>query len=426
MLKKPKGTQDIFGKRQGYRQFVINTLETISEFYNFKKMDTPIFESSDLFKRSSGETSDIVNKEMYIFEDKKGREFALRPEGTASIIRSFVENKIYANAKNSKIYYEGPMFRYERPQRGRQRQFTQFGIETIGYKNPSADVEVIMMANQILDSLKIRKIKLLINSIGDKKTRSDYSKALKKYLEKYKKDLSPDSIKRLETNPLRILDDKVDGNKDFVKNAPKISEFYSKESKKYFEEVLNLLDAVNIKYEISDKLVRGLDYYSETIFEFVSTSEASGSQATIIGGGRYDNLVKQLGGPELSGVGFGLGVERLVNEVELGSIEVDSSIEVFIINIDDTSLKAINALVYMLRLAGFKTDYNYEALKINKGFDKAKKLNSKFVIIAGPKELKEGKVNIKNQKNGVQKTIEITKLIEFLDVEMEGQYEKNK
>ncbi len=415
MFKRPKGTKDIYGQRQEQRTLVLKTLEGVASFYNFKQIETPIFESVDLFKRSVGETSDIVTKEMYEFTDKKGREFVLRPEGTAGTIRAFVENKIYAQSQPTKLFYNGPIFRYERPQKGRQRQFTQFGIELIGAKSPAADVEVIMMAYQMLMTLQIKDAKLLINSIGDANTRNNYSDALRKYFEDYKDQLSELSISRLEKNPLRILDDKIDGEKDFVKNAPKINEFYSNESKEYFEKVMKLLDGAMIPYEISDKLVRGLDYYSETIFEFVSSSEAAGAQSTIIGGGRYDNLVEQFGGPSISGVGFGLGVERLVNEVENIHGDIKPSIDAFVVNMDDETTVATNSLAYMLRTAGFTIEHNLIPMKLNKAFDKSKAFGAKFVIIFGQNEIKEGKVVIKNQANGEQDSVEIAKLIDYLD-----------
>ncbi|NQZ29064.1 MAG: histidine--tRNA ligase [Mycoplasmatales bacterium] len=419
MFKRPKGTKDIYGQRQEYRTLVLKTLEGIASFYNFKEIETPIFESIDLFKRSVGETSDIVAKEMYEFNDKKGREFVLRPEGTAGTIRAYVENKMYAQSQPTKLFYNGPIFRYERPQKGRQRQFTQFGIELIGAKSPAADAEAIMMAYQMLMTLKIKKVKLLINSIGDSNTRNNYSKALREYFENYKEELTELSISRLEKNPLRILDDKIDGQKEFVKNAPKISEFYSKESKQYFEKVKKLLDGVMIPYEVSDKLVRGLDYYSETIFEFVSDSEAAGSQSTIIGGGRYDNLVEQFGGPSISGIGFGLGVERLVNEVEMIHNEIKPTVDVFVVNMDDDTTIATSSLTYMLRTAGFSVEYNLLPMKLNKAFDKSKSVGAKFVIIFGKNELKQGEVVIKNQENGNQDSVDIMEIIDYLDERME-------
>ncbi len=415
MLKKPKGTKDIYGQRQEYRTLVLKTLEGVASFYNFKEIETPIFESIELFKRSVGETSDIVTKEMYEFKDKKGREFVLRPEGTAGTIRAFVENKMYAQSQPTKLFYNGPIFRYERPQKGRQRQFTQFGIELIGVKSPAADSEAIMMAYQMLGTLKIKNVKLLINSIGDSNTRNRYSDALKKYFEKYKDELTELSISRLEKNPLRILDDKIDGKKEFVKNAPKISEFYSKDSKEYFEKVKKLLDGVMIPYEVSDKLVRGLDYYSETIFEFVSSSETAGAQSTIIGGGRYDNLIEQFGGPSISGVGFGLGVERLVNEVEIIHDEIKPSVDAFVVNMDDETTIATNSLAYMLRTAGFTIEYNLIPMKLNKAFDKSKTVGAKFVIIFGKNELKEGKAVIKNQITGEQEAVDIMEIVDYLD-----------
>ncbi len=415
MNKRPKGTQDIYGEKQKYFSFVISTLESMASFYNYKKIDTPVFESIDVFKRSVGETSDIVSKEMYEFQDKKGRYLVLKPEGTAGTVRAVVENKLFAQQLPLKLFYTSSIFRYERPQKGRQRQFNQFGIELFSTKSPAADAEVISFANNILQTFKLTNTKLLINSLGDKKSRDNYSKSLKEFLTKHKKDLSDLSIQRLDKNPLRVLDDKVDSKKSFMKDAPKLSEFLSKESQNYFQAVKDILDGCDIKYEVSEKLVRGLDYYTDIVFEFISESGNAGSQATLIAGGRYDNMVKNFGGPELSATGFGLGIERIVNEVENTDIKLRDSVDAYVINLETKTTTAVSALTNLLRKAGFIIEANLEPIKLNKGFEKAKKENAKFAIIAGPKELQEGKVMVKNQKTSEQDKVDIKELIEYLD-----------
>ncbi len=424
-MNKPKGTKDIFGRRQEIRAFVKDALREVAKVYNFAEIETPIFERKEVFVKSVGETSDIISKEMYEFEDKKGRKMVLRPEGTAGTIRAIVENKLASvGNKPVKLFYMGPMFRYENPQKGRQRQFTQFGVEMISEKNPYGDAEVILLASMILDVLGI-KSKLLINSLGDKTTRESYSKALKEYFAKHTSELTGDSLKRLETNPMRILDDKVDGKKDFVINAPKISDFYTPETKAYFDKVTEFLTAMNIPFEITPTLVRGLDYYTDTAFEFVSVSSSAGSQSTIIGGGRYENLVKSFGGPDKSGIGFGLGIERLVNDVEeiIGDEEIVDKPFVYVLNIAPEAQVAVAGIVYMLRSSGYIVEWNQNPTKLQKAFIKADQSGAHFNVIAGQKELSEGKVMVKH--NGKQEEIEITKLIEYFDAQEGHAHEEN-
>jgi histidyl-tRNA synthetase len=354
---------------------------------------------------------------MYEFSDKKGREFVLRPEGTAGVVRAYVDNKLYSQ-KLTKLYYLERMFRYERPQANRYREFSQFGIEAIGVKNPFIDAEIIQFGDEVLKYLKIN-YKLIINSVGDTETKAKYSKALTKYLNKYKDQLSPDSIKRLNTNPLRILDDKIDGKKDFVMQAPKISTFYSPESKKYFSALKLILDQVGIEYEINSNLVRGLDYYSDTIFEFVSTTNSSNSQATLIGGGRYDQLVEKLGGPNLSGIGFGLGLERVVNEISEKDLMLNNAPDIFIANLSSEANIAAHGITHLLRTAGYSIVYDFAVNKIAKAFGKAEKARAQFILIVGLKELQEGKVNLKNMTTKTQVTLDIeTELLKYLEIEV--------
>ncbi|VEU77950.1 histidine--tRNA ligase [Mycoplasmopsis columbinasalis] len=310
--KRIKGTRDICGREARVQQYLktLFFLETTS--FGCDWIELPILESAELFRRNL-ETSDIVKKEMYEFEDKGKRKVTLRPEGTAGFVRAFVENKWYADTTSFKKFaYLGPMFRYEQPQKGRYRQFNQAGVEFLCDKNPFNDAEIIIFAYTFLQKFT-PNIKLKLNSLGDNETRAQYQQALKNYLTKHKKQLSPLSQERLETNVLRILDDKVDSKLEIMDNAPKLESYLTPNSKAYFEKLKTILAANGIDFEQDDKLVRGLDYYDEVVFEIVSQSDQSGSQNTLIGGGRYSNLVSELGGPQLSACGFALGVDRLVD-----------------------------------------------------------------------------------------------------------------
>lgn len=425
-MNKPKGTKDVFGREQKIKSFIYEILQTAVKVNNFQKIETPIFESTEVFIRSVGETSDIVSKEMYSFLDKGERSLTLRPEGTAGVIRAIVENKLYTKLP-LKLYYEGPMFRYENPQKGRQRQFTQFGVEYISDASPYADVEVILMANLILKSLGI-KYALKINSLGDVNTKVDYMKALRKYFLPFKAQLTDDSQNRLESNPLRILDDKIDSQKDFVKNAPKISDFYSPESKDYFEKVKDFLQKSRVDFIVDQNLVRGLDYYTHTTFEFVSNSVNSGAQATLVGGGHYQNLVKEFGGPELSGVGFGIGIERLINElVNINDEEIEDYPHIFVLNISPSMQAETLAVVNMFRENGFITEWNLKPVKIQKAFDKAAESKAHVYVIAGEKELQTGQLTIKMHNQ--QFTVNISDVVDAIDNHMQkehgGEHEKN-
>ena len=423
-MNKPKGTRDIFGARQRIRTSVKDTLRSVARIYNFTEIETPIFERKEVFVKSVGETSDIVSKEMYDFKDKKGRDMVLRPEGTAGTIRAVVENKLYISEETSKLFYMGPMFRYENPQKGRQRQFTQFGVEMISERDPFADAEVILMGDLILKAFGLKN-ELLINSLGDKETRENYSIALKEYFRKHKEELSEDSLRRLETNPMRIFDDKVDSKKDVVINAPKISEFYSKDTKEYFDTLTGFLSEMKIDFTIDHTLVRGLDYYTDTAFEFVSKSDVAGSQSTLIGGGRYSGLIKSFGGPDKSGIGFGLGIERIVNDLEaiVDQDELKPSLHAYVLNISKDSQNATAGIVNMLRTAGLIVDWNRTPTKLVKAFDKADKAGAHYKIIAGAKELAEGNVMVKH--HGQQEVVAITDLIDYIGEDKGHEHEEH-
>jgi len=312
---RPKGTSDILPGQSEKWQYVEETARLLFADYQYQEIRTPIFENFDIFARSAGDTSDVVTKEMYDFHDKGDRHIALRPEGTAGVVRAYVENKMYGpeNTKPYKVYYMGPMYRYERPQSGRQREFHQVGVEAFGSKSPALDVEVIAMAMAYFKQLGITGLRVAINSLGDEKSRSDYRQALIDYLQPHFDELSADSQERLEKNPLRVLDSKEPEDKQFVEGAPSILDYLTPEAQQHFEQVKELLDALEIEYVIDPTMVRGLDYYNHTIFEVMVNSKALGhGYTTICGGGRYSGLVKELGGPDEPGVGFGLGLERLL------------------------------------------------------------------------------------------------------------------
>ncbi|UVD81471.1 histidine--tRNA ligase [Mycoplasma iguanae] len=392
MYNKPKGTKDLYGLNGDIFNFIKNIFFNVAKKYNFKYIETPIFETAELFQRSSGEFSDIVNKEMYVFEDKSKRKLALRPEGTAPIVRAIIENKLYTNNNTiQKYFYFGPTFRYEQPQKGRQRQFYQAGIEFLAEKNAFNDVEIILFASQFLKELKINDYILKINCLGNEKTRLKYTEVLREYLTNYKDQLEEISLLRLEKNPLRILDDKIESKKDFVINAPKINEFLSPESKKYFTEITSLLEQFNISYDYDLSLVRGLDYYDELVFEFVSNSPGLGAQSTIIGGGRYNKLFASLGGPEISAIGFGSGVERMMEIINYQIIsypELNKKLDFYLAAFNEEELLSQTLLAKQLRDSNFQLEVTKNVEKVKKAFKTAQNL-ANFIIFKEKEQLED-------------------------------------
>ncbi|VEU76104.1 histidine--tRNA ligase [Mycoplasmopsis columboralis] len=429
MVNKVKGTIDYSIEQYKNKRLVLNNFEFVAEKFGFNFIETPILEYSELFKRSN-EQSEMVKKEMFEFLDKGGREIVLRPEGTASFVRSYINNKWYAQNEVDKFAYWGPMFRYERPQAGRYRQFYQAGVEYVGPKSPFKDVHVIMTATTLLEWVSLensKNIKLHINSIGDATTRENYQKALKEFLLPYKDQLSEISQERLESNNvLRILDDKIDSKLPFMKNAPKIAKFYSVESQKYFKDVLNLLDFYDVDYKINPNLVRGLDYYDEVVFEFVL--ETKEGQNTIIGGGRYSNLIKQLGGPDVSSVGFGFGVDRLLDLIESEPIP-EPSHEVpnigTVINPDfilaasskQSTLENLFALYFEFIYDEniYSVNFVPELTKSKKIFEMAKKQQTKYLIYEDELISNPDVVFIKNMENGKKMQLDISDASEAFD-----------
>lgn len=411
---KLKGTVDILPEEASKWQHIEESARRILKNYQFKEIRTPMFEKFDLFARGVGETSDIVSKEMYDFKDKGHRHVALRPEGTAGIVRAYVENKLYGPEyhKPMKLYYFGPMFRYERPQSGRQRQFNQLGVEVFGSDNPSVDVETMLLAMDLFKYFDLTDLKLVINSLGSTESRKEYREALISFLEPHFDELSADSQTRLYKNPLRVLDSKDKKDKEIVKDAPSILEYLDEKSQKHFEKVQSMLDALGIPYEIDTNMVRGLDYYNDTIFEIISTHPKFGANATICAGGRYDSLVKEVGGPDTPAFGFGFGLERLLLMLEQSQYDYpnDQNLDAYIVTIGDQVNEEASRLAYHLRKNGLSTEREFMNRKPGKQFKTADKLNAPFVFTLGEEELAERKVQVKYLETGLQKQINLDEL----------------
>ncbi|GGI40197.1 histidine--tRNA ligase [Mammaliicoccus stepanovicii] len=417
MINIPRGTQDILPKDTYKWQFIENKLHELMKLYNYKEIRTPIFESTELFSRGVGDSTDVVQKEMYTFKDKGDRSITLRPEGTAGVVRSFIENKMQGDPNQPvKLYYNGPMFRYERKQKGRYRQFVQFGVEAIGSENPAIDVEIISMLVHIYKSFGLKDLKLVINSIGDAESRAEYTKALQTHFEPVIDTFCNDCQNRLYTNPMRILDCKVDRDKEAVKNAPKITDYLNDYSKQYFEEVKTLLDELGIEYEIDTNLVRGLDYYTHTAFEVMSNAEGFGAITTLCGGGRYNGLLELLDGPKETGIGFALSIERLLLALEAEGIEIEQeeSIDLFIATMGDQAEKYSISLINKLRHSGISCDKDYLGRKLKGQMKQADRLNAVHTIVLGDDELQKEQVEVKNMKTGENTTVSFKELEQYL------------
>lgn len=397
-LQKPKGTQDILPIEAAKWQYVENLARETFKKYNYGEIRTPMFEHYEVISRSVGDTTDIVTKEMYDFYDKGERHITLRPEGTAPVVRSFVENKLFAPEvqKPVKMYYIGSMFRYERPQAGRLREFHQIGVEAFGSKNPATDVETIAMAYQLFNELGIKNVTLHLNSLGNPESCAAYRQALIDYLTPMKETLSKDSQRRLEENPLRVLDSKEKEDKVAVENAPSILDYLDEASQTHFNQVRQMLEALQIPYVIDTNMVRGLDYYNHTIFEFITKVDRS--ELTICAGGRYDGLVEYFGGPETPGFGFGLGLERLLLILDKQGVQlpVEADMDVYIAVLGDAAnLKALE-LVQALRSQGYAAERDYLGRKIKAQFKSADNFKATAVITLGESEVEAGQVTIKN------------------------------
>ena len=403
MISKQKGCLDLYGTTAKKWQYVNKVIESLMEKYNYNYIRTPIFESSELFHRGIGESTDVVTKETYDFVDRGDRNITLRPEGTAGIVRSYIENKMYGDSVQPvKLFYNGTMYRYERPQSGRDREFTQFGVEVLGSDDPLVDAEVISIPVMLLQILGLKGVKVKINSLGDKESRDNYRKALIDYFKPHINDLCEDCNERLLKNPLRILDCKVDKYNKLLKDAPK---------------TIDYLNELEIDYEVDSKLVRGLDYYNHTVFEIEASVEGFGSNNVLAGGGRYNGLVNTLDGPETACIGFACGLGRIIQALDLEEVKLPiiNDLEVFVMYVSDTEKKYAASLINYLRANGFRVDTEYTGRGLKAQFKQADRLNSKYLIILNDEDLKNDEVKIKNNKTKEEELVGVDYLLYYLD-----------
>lgn len=422
-FERPRGTDDLLAKDTGVWQYLEAQLRDICETYHFKEIRTPIFEHTEVFQRGVGETTDIVQKEMYSFFDQGERSITLRPEGTAGVARAYIQNKLYGDVNQPvKVYYNGPMFRYERQQEGRRRQFHQFGVEALGSEDPAIDAEVIALAMGIYDRLGIDSIQLVINSLGDIESRKQHREALINHFTPHIDELCSDCQNRLSKNPLRVLDCKTDMEHPAMGTAPKILDFLNEKSAQYFEQVKSYLDAMDIPYVVDATLVRGLDYYNHTAFEIMGTAEGFGAHSTLLGGGRYNGLVEEFGGPSTPGVGFGLGMERLLLALEHDKVELplDNELDVFVVKIGDAVSEQAMRTVYQLRKAGFKVDQDYQKRGVKAQFRAAGRLQAKFVIVIGEEEMNKATVNLRSMADREEIEVANEELVTVLQNKLGG------
>ncbi len=422
MITKPKGCHDIYGQEGRKWKYVEEVIDMVMKKYHYDYIRTPIFEATELFHRGVGESSDIVTKETYDFVDRGDRKMTLRPEGTAGVVRSYIENKMYGEASQPiKLYYNGTMYRYERPQSGRDRELTQFGVEVLGSEDPMVDAEVISLPVNIYKMLGLKQIKVNINSLGDMESRKRYREALIEYFRPHIDELCEDCRSRLEKNPLRILDCKVDCDNEIIKNAPTTLDYLNEASKERFDKVISYLGALGIEHEVNPKIVRGLDYYCHTVFEIEAKVEGFGSQNVLGGGGRYDGLAEQLDGPKTPGMGFASGLGRLILALDKEEIKlpIKEDVDVFIMYVnEDEKLNALY-LTQELRMNGFTVETEYLGRGLKGQFKQADRLQSKYLLLLNSDDLKENVVTVKNNKTKEEEKIDLDYLIYYLDEHLE-------
>ena len=410
-LQPARGTRDIYGKDLTAFLFVENTAREYARRYGFSEIQTPIFESTEVFARGVGETSDIVSKEMYTFTDRGGESFTLRPEGTAGVVRAFVSEGMEQN-QPVKLFYAGPMFRYERPQKGRYRQLHQVGIEILGASTPQTDIEVLCLAWDFLSALGVQPYtRLELNTLGDAESRAAYRQALVAYFEQYEDQLSSDSRIRLQKNPLRILDSKDEGDKKIIENAPVMTDFLNEDSRLFFETVKKGLSEMGINFIVNPRLVRGLDYYRHTVFEFITGS--LGAQGTVLGGGRYDGLVEELGGSKTAGIGFGAGIDRLSLLLQEIGKQPPQPRPIAVVPVGDDTLMPVMKVAHTLRTNGFIVDMAYSG-NMAKRMKKANKINACAVIIMGSEECEKGIVTVRDLDTGNQTEVAVGEISIFM------------
>ena len=414
MISKQKGTYDLYGEEARKVLALRNIFENIMNNFNYSFIRTPVFESTELFKRTSGETSDVVSKEMYEFKDKKDRSLALRPEGTASVARCFIENKLYTDLPRKFWYFE-PMYRYDRPQKGRYREHFQFGCEAYGSNDARVDAEIISIPYHLFETLGLEGVKVRINTLGDNESRENYKKALVDYLKPHIDSLCEDCKERFNKNPLRILDCKVDKDNEIFKNIPKTIDYLNEESKTFFDEVLSYLDSLEICYEVDPKTIRGLDYYTHTVFEIEANIKDFGAQNVLCAGGRYNNLVENLDGPATPAVGFGLGSERLLLALEHENIDIvdEKSVDVYVIPM--TLDKTFSfSLVYLLRTLGLSVETDYLNRKLANNFKYAEKINAKYTVVIGEDEIEKEYFTVKNMKTREEEKVSKNEFLKYI------------
>ncbi|WP_173916042.1 histidine--tRNA ligase [Halobacillus sp. Marseille-Q1614] len=422
-MRAPRGTQDILPGNSEKWQYVEHKLIDLCRRFNYREIRTPIFEHTELFQRGVGDSTDIVQKEMYTFEDRGGRSITLRPEGTASTVRAFVQNKLFGLPNQpTKLFYIGPMFRYERPQQGRLRQFVQFGIEALGSDDPAIDAEVMALAMDAYRELGLTSLTLVINSLGDKESREKHKEALISHFASHREELCSDCQVRLDQNPLRVLDCKKDKDHPAMGNAPSILEYLNEESLVYFEKVKSFLDLMEVDYIVDPNLVRGLDYYNHTAFEIMSNAEGFGAITTLSGGGRYNGLVEEIGGPQTNGIGFAMSIERLLMALEAEKVElpIEESLDCYVVAMGDKAEHEAVRLTYQLRQSGVQVEKDYQQRKMKGQFKSADRLNAKYVIVIGENELENNAANVKDMDSGEQKEIKLEEITNYLREQLAG------
>jgi histidyl-tRNA synthetase len=407
-----KGTKDILPQEARKWQSVEGAAKRLFELYGYREIRTPVFEATELFEKGTGQTSDIVIKEMYTFKDKGGRSLTLRPEYTPSIVRSIIEHRLYLQPQPLRFYYIGPMFRYDKPQKGRYRQFHQLDIEVFGEEDPAVDAEIVEMGDYLLEVLDVSDREILVNSVGCRKCRPSYLEELKAEAEKAKEILCGDCQRKITTNPLRIFDCKVEACQETAKDFPKITAFLCPRCEEHFRQFLSYLDFFNIAYTLEPRLVRGIDYYTKTTFEVISSK--LGAQDAIIGGGRYDDMMKEFGGPDMCGIGFAVGMERLLSLVPVVEGEENS---LYLTFLGEEAQRRGMALVRSLRRKGIECLMEYKKRSIKSQMSRANKLGARWVLIVGEEELRRGKYQLKNMVSGKQREASQEEIVNIIHQE---------
>ncbi len=414
----PRGTKDILPDTVGDWRYIEEKIRALCKRYGYEEIRTPVFEHTELFQRGIGEATDVVDKEMYTFEDRGGRSITLRPENTAAAVRAYLQNKLYAENALEKLFYIGSMFRYDRPQAGRMREFHQFGVEALGESNPSVDAEIILLAIDFLQSLGLKDLVLSLNSVGCPKCRPVYRQKLQDFFKDKLDDLCDDCRDRFDRNPLRILDCKADSDKPYMQDAPKITDCLCEECNEHFHKVQELLTAAGVEYELDSRLVRGLDYYTKTAFEIKYSP--LGAQSAVAGGGRYDGLIEEIGGNPTPAVGFATGLERVLLALEKQGLlpEKENSVDAFVVALGEAAQLEGFKLLNKLRNAGISALMDFAGRSMKAQMKQANKKNARFVLILGDDEVRDSVVTLKDMSNSEQRKIAIDEVINTISAEV--------